>query len=145
MDKQNPIIIFDGVCNFCNNSVQFILKADRKKIFRFTAFQSGAGKKLIQTFNIPPNFDSVILIYQNKAHLKSDAAIEIGKLLPFPWRILSSIKFIPKKWRDFLYDLIAKNRYSWFGKRDSCKVATEKEKPIFIESLADLERYYSKA
>jgi predicted DCC family thiol-disulfide oxidoreductase YuxK len=122
MTVEKPIILFDGICNLCNTAVNFILKRDKKKHFRFVALQSEESELLIENYNISKDTDSLILIQQNKVFIESDAAIEISKLLPFPWNWSPAIKIIPKKIRDKIYRWIAKNRYKWFGKRDSCRV-----------------------
>ena len=85
MKYEKPVIIFDGVCNLCNATVDFILKRDDKKQFRFVAFQSGRGEELIDKFNIGPRTDSVILIVGNRVYIESAAAIEILWMLPQPW------------------------------------------------------------
>lgn len=118
--KKNPIILFDGICNLCNGTVRFILKKDRKKQFRFVALQSDEGKNLINEYSISSETDSVILIQNNNYFTESEAAIEISKLLPHPWKWAVIFKIIPKNWRDKIYRWVAKNRYRWFGKQDIC-------------------------
>lgn len=122
MQSKKPIILFDGVCNLCNGAVGFLLKRDRKKQFRFVPLQWETGKLLRQKFKIPDNLDSVILIKSNIVYFKSDAFFEITTMLPYPWKIVVVLKIIPKKIRDKLYNWIAKNRYSWFGKRETCRI-----------------------
>lgn len=122
MEIKKPILLFDGVCNLCNSSVNFILKWDRKKQFHFVALQSKTGVKLIQTYNISENTDSVIFINENRVFEESEAAIEILKRLPAPWRFFAVFRIIPKKIRDKIYKWIARNRYSWFGKREVCRI-----------------------
>jgi len=122
MKQQNPIIIFDGECNLCNGTVDFLLKRDSKKQFRFASIQSEAAQLLFRKFQIPSEVDSVILIKSNKVYFESDAAIEIAGMLPFPWKMGTIFRIIPKKIRDNIYRRIAKNRYRWFGKRDTCRI-----------------------
>ena len=122
MQTKKHIILFDGICNLCNGAVNFILKRDKKKQFRFVALQSEKGIDLISKFKIAPETDSIILILNNQIYTESDAAIEIAKLLPAPWNWLSVFKIIPKKVRDGIYKWIAKNRYRWFGKRKTCRI-----------------------
>jgi predicted DCC family thiol-disulfide oxidoreductase YuxK len=124
MENQYPIILFDGFCNLCNGTVDFLLKRDHKKQFRFAPLQSETGKLLIQKFEIPSNTDSVILIKLNRIYFESDAAIEIAGILPFPWKLGVIFKIVPKKIRNGLYRWIAKNRYRWFGKRTTCRIPT---------------------
>lgn len=132
MEKQNPVILFDGVCNLCNGTVDFLLKRDRKKQFRYAALQSETGKALIQKYQIPEQTDSVILIKLNKAYFESDAAIEIAYILPYPWRLGIVFKIIPKYIRNKIYRWVAKNRYRWFGKRETCRIQTPEENEFFM-------------
>ncbi len=122
MEAEQPIILFDGICNLCNGTVDFLLKHDKKKQFRFVPLQSDEGKLYIQKYQIPSDTDSVLLIKSNQVYFESDAAVEIAEMLNFPWKLARYIKFIPKKMRDKVYRWMAKNRYRWFGKRESCRV-----------------------
>ena len=135
MQTQQIVILFDGICNLCNGTVDFLIKRDRNKQFRFVALQSVTGKILIQKFNIPPATESVIAIKQNLIYFESDAAIEIARLLPFPWKLAILIKIIPKKLRDYIYRIIAKNRYKWFGKTESCRILSEENTMILTEKI----------
>jgi predicted DCC family thiol-disulfide oxidoreductase YuxK len=128
MENQYPIILFDGFCNLCNGTVDFLLKRDHKKQFRFAPLQSETGKLLIRKFEIPSNTDSVILIKLNRIYFESDAALEIAGMLPFPWKLGVIFKIVPKKIRNGLYRWIAKNRYSWFGKRTTCRIPTSENR-----------------
>ena len=135
MQTKQTVILFDGFCNLCNGTVDFLIKRDRNKQFRFVALQSVTGKILIQKFNIPPATESVIAIKQNLIYFESDAAIEIARLLPFPWKLAILIKIIPKKLRDYIYRIIAKNRYKWFGKTESCRILSEENTMILTEKF----------
>lgn len=119
---QKPILLFDGVCNLCNHSVDFILKRDKNQQFLYVALQSVEGKKLIEKYRIPPNTDSVILIKKSVVFLESEAALEISKMLPAPWKWANALRVFPLKLRNNIYRWIAGNRYRWFGKRTSCRV-----------------------
>jgi predicted DCC family thiol-disulfide oxidoreductase YuxK len=130
-----PIVLFDGVCKLCSQSINFILKFDKKKQFRFIALQTEAGKKLVKKFAIPAETDSVILVYKNQAFIESDAAIKITCLLSFPWTIAIIFKILPLKFRNSIYRWIAKNRYNWFGKNNNCRIPSDKEKLFFPESI----------
>ncbi len=121
-EEQKPIILFDGFCNLCNGTIDFLLKHDKKKQFSFVPLQSDKGQQHIQKFNIPNDVDSVILIKSNYVYFESEAVVEIAGLLNFPWRSVRFLKYFPKKIRDRFYHWIAKNRYHWFGKRDSCRI-----------------------
>lgn len=136
--KNYPLVLFDGVCILCNGTVDFIIKKDKERKFRFVPLQSDAGIKLIERFNIPPDIDSVILINNNQIYLESDAALEIVRQLANPWKLLYAFKIIPQKLRDGIYRWIAKNRYNWFGTKKVCRVAKSGEKELFPE-LADLD------
>ncbi len=128
------IIFFDGVCNLCNSSVQFILKRDTNKKFMFASLQSDVAKKLLLHKNVKNNFDSIILLDKGKIYNKSIAILKIGKTLGFPYSLGSIFFIIPKFIRDFIYDWIAKNRYKWFGKKDSCMIPTKEYLERFLES-----------
>ncbi|TNF45260.1 MAG: thiol-disulfide oxidoreductase DCC family protein [Bacteroidetes bacterium] len=132
MKDQNPIILFDGICNLCNGTVDFLLKRDYKKQFRFASIQSEAAQLLFRKYHISAESDSVILIKSNQVYFESDAAIEIAGMLHFPWKIGVVLRIIPKKMRDNIYRWVAKNRYQWFGKRDVCRVPAPSEKESFI-------------
>lgn len=127
MQNEQSIILFDGICNLCNTTVDFLLKHDRHKQFKFVALQSDEGKDLSRYHQISLDIDSVILIKQNKAFIESDAIIEIARLLNYPWKLGSAGKILPKALRDSTYRFVAKNRYHWFGKRKTCRIipATE--------------------
>ncbi len=122
MESSIRLILIDGYCNLCNGTVKFIQKRDRNKLFHYVSLESEKGKLLIKKFNISTQVDSVVFINKNQAFIKSDAAIEIARLLPFPWKIATLFKLFPKSWRDGIYDTIAKKRYRWFGKTETCNL-----------------------
>ncbi|MGD8781490.1 MAG: thiol-disulfide oxidoreductase DCC family protein [Ignavibacteria bacterium] len=127
-----PVIFFDGVCNLCNASINFIIKHDYKKVFRYAPLQSEISKKLLKSSSIVNGIDSVVLLKNNEIFIKSDAAFEILKeFRPF-WKMLLVFKLLPKFIRDHLYDYIAKNRYKWFGKKEECMVPTRELKSLFL-------------
>lgn len=129
----NNIILFDGVCNFCDSSVNFIIDRDKKNIFKFAALQSEKGQELLDYFKLPKDdFDSFIFVANNKAYKKSSAALEISKRLGGLWIVFYPLVIIPKFIRDFLYSLIAKNRYRLFGKKDACRIPTPEFKQKFL-------------
>lgn len=129
-----PFIFFDGICVLCNGTIDFVLKHDKGKHFRYVPLQSEAGKKAIKKLKLPPDTDSVILYHENQVFTESDAAIEIVRLLPIPWKWLVVVKIIPKGVRDNIYRWIAKNRYRWFGEKESCRIPTPEEKQFFPEA-----------
>lgn len=116
----HPVILFDGVCNFCDASVQFILNRDPKGIFQFASLQSEAGQNLVKKHNVPADVDSMILIEDDKVYYKSTAALRISRHLQGAWKWLYGLIIIPSPIRNIVYDLIAKNRYKWFGQKESC-------------------------
>lgn len=132
--ENKKIILFDGVCNLCNKTIQTIIKRDKEDIFRFAPLQSDIGLQIINARGIDTqNLDSVILIDPGVAYYnKSTAAIEIAKHLEgYKW--LKLFKPLPEGFRDFFYELIAKNRYSWFGKQESCMVPTPELEALFLK------------
>jgi predicted DCC family thiol-disulfide oxidoreductase YuxK len=126
------IILFDGVCNLCNNFVPFLIKYDKNNIFRFAAMQTKAGENIIQEYNVLNDRKSIILIKQGTVFYKSDAIIEIAKQITGWPSILKYGFLFPKFLRDGIYDLIAKNRYFLFGKKDTCSTPSEKDSKRFI-------------
>ena len=127
------MILFDGVCNFCNAGVNFIIKQDKKKVFHFAALQSEAGQNLLQQFNLPKEgFDSFVLIYNGKAYKKSSAGLKVYSQLPWYWKWTQAFWIAPRFIRDAVYDFIARNRYKWFGKKDACMIPTPDVKSRFL-------------
>lgn len=129
MDK---IILFDGICNLCNRSVQFIIRHDRSATFKFASLQSEVGQKLLSQFPHLADVNSIILIADNCAYAQSTAALKIARQLNGGLKLLYVFIVIPAALRDFIYNVIAKNRYRWFGRRDHCMVANEEQKNRFI-------------
>ncbi|HLU51657.1 MAG TPA: thiol-disulfide oxidoreductase DCC family protein [Flavobacteriaceae bacterium] len=127
------IILFDGVCNLCNNTVTFILKRDKKDLFRFAALQSDVGEKLTQEYGVDTTkIDSILLLTDKNYYYKSGAALRIARHLSGGYPLLYGFLIIPPFIRDFVYDIIAKNRYKWFGKKDSCMIPTPELKEKFL-------------
>ena len=133
--NNKKIILFDGVCNLCNDSVQLIIERDRNDVFRFASLQSEVGQKLTTERGIDPEaMNSIILIEPGIAYYeKSTAALEISKHLSGGYSLLRYFSFIPEGFRNGVYDLIAKNRYKWFGKKDECMIPTAELKAKFLE------------
>ena len=122
MNRQNPILLFDGDCKICNFWVQFIQKRKPKNRFEFIPLQSEKGKSLLAEFNINPSIDSIVFIWKNKGHIKSDAAFQIIKQFQFLWKVLLIFWIVPKKLRDWCYDFIAKNRHRFFTTKNDCEI-----------------------
>lgn len=127
------IILFDGVCNLCNGSVVFIIKRDKKDVFRFTAIQSDEGQKLIEKYQIDTSkLDSILLFESNNYFAKSTAALRIARHLNGGYPLLYGFIIVPEVFRNWIYDLIARNRYKWFGKKESCMIPTPELKSKFL-------------
>ncbi len=124
IQKEHKIVLFDGVCNLCNSTVQFAIKRDRSDIFRFAALQSEIGQKLTLERGIDTSkVDSIILIQPGIAYYtKSDAALQIGAHLKGYRTISKLLTLIPRRLRDIVYDFVARNRYGWYGKKERCMV-----------------------
>lgn len=137
------LILFDGFCYLCNRSVDFIIKRDRKKLFRYVALQSEAGVYLKRRLNLDSTADSVILWKEGKLYYRSDAALRIALRLRFPWPMTGIFLIIPRFIRDHIYRLVADNRYRWFGKREVCRYPTREEIHLF-PSRDDLELQISR-
>ena len=133
LPPNKKIILFDGVCNLCNSSVQFVIQHDKKDVFRFVALQSQLGQEILEHIGInPKNIDSIILYEPGVAYYyKSKAALEIAKNLGGFWHFGTIFKIIPTGISNQLYDYIAKNRYMWFGKKESCTIPTVELKSKF--------------
>lgn len=129
------IILFDGVCNLCNSAVQFIIKHDKKDVFRFVGLQSDLGLDILKHIGIDSTkIDSIVLYEPGIAYYyKSDAALLIAKSLDGLFSIGIILKIIPNGIRNSLYDYIAKNRYKWYGKKESCMIPTKELKLKFLE------------
>jgi|TARA_R110000764_G_scaffold219818_1_gene307605 predicted DCC family thiol-disulfide oxidoreductase YuxK len=134
VEKGKKIILFDGVCNLCNSSVQFVIKRDKKDVFRYAALQSEVGEQLVNQRHIDTSkVDSIILIEPGVAYYtKSDAALEIAQDLGGLWKLTAVFTWIPTSIRNSIYDFIAKNRYKWFGKQETCMIPTPELKAKFL-------------
>jgi predicted DCC family thiol-disulfide oxidoreductase YuxK len=129
----SAIILFDGVCNFCNGSVNFIIEHDRENHFKFAPLQSEIGQNLLDKFGIDKTeTDSVVLIENEKAYTHSTAALKVAKKLDGVWSWFYSFIIIPKPIRDFFYKTFAKYRYKLFGKTDACMMPTPEIRTRFL-------------
>lgn len=131
--SMKKIVLFDGICNFCNQSVQFIIRRDPKQHFQFASLQSNMGEKLKKELQIPHHLDSLIVIEENRYYTKSTAALKIARHLQSPFRLFYVLIVVPKPIRDIVYQWIAKNRYKWFGKRSSCMIPNATDRKRFLE------------
>lgn len=135
LPDNKKIILFDGVCNLCNNAVNFIIERDKKDVFRFASLQSEIGKKLSSERGIDSEeMDSMLLIEPGVAYYqRSTAALEISKDLSGGYSLLKHLSFLPEGFRDSIYNLIAQNRYKLFGKKESCMIPTAELKAKFLD------------
>ena len=132
--KSKSIILFDGVCNLCNASVNFIIKHDKNEQFLFASLQSDAAKEILLQFPAKKNkLDSILLIENETIFEKSTAALLISRKLPVGFKILYAFIILPEFLRDPIYNFIAKNRYTWFGKKETCMLPTTEIKKRFLE------------
>jgi predicted DCC family thiol-disulfide oxidoreductase YuxK len=128
-----PVLLFDGVCNFCNRMVNFAIRNDKKGKIRFAPLQSEVGKILRKEFNIPETVDTVILIDKGKAFTYARAAIRVSKYLDWPAKMLYAFIIVPRFISQPFYKWIARNRYRWFGKRESCMIPNADVKSRFLD------------
>ena len=133
MAEKHAIIFFDGVCNLCNGFVQFVIERDPQGYFRFASLQSEAAKPYLERCNLSADqLSSVVLIENGQCYTQSSAALRILKKLPGAWSLFYAAIFIPKFFRDAVYNFIARNRYRWFGKQESCWLPTPELKSRFL-------------
>ncbi|MGJ8745071.1 thiol-disulfide oxidoreductase DCC family protein [Polaribacter sp.] len=135
LPKNKKIILFDGVCNLCNNAVLKVIKYDYNNAFLFAALQSETGKKITNHLGIDiTKIDSIILYEQGVSYdIKSTAALKVMNTFGGFWKLSQLLWVFPVGFRDFVYDYIAKNRYSWFGKKESCMIPTPALKAKFLK------------
>lgn len=130
---EKPLVLFDGVCNLCNASVQFILKRDRRAWFRFASLQSDAGQQVLREQGLATDeLDTMILVEDRAVYTRSTAALRIVRRLGGLWPLLYAFIVVPRVIRDFFYRIVAKNRYRWFGRRDQCMVPNEEIRSRFV-------------
>lgn len=140
MSQKQSIIFFDGVCNLCNTSIDFVIQRDKKDHFLVGALQDETSKRILERFEVDKNYlDSIVLLESDQIYYKSTAALKIAKNLSGLWPLLHSLVILPESFRDFIYDWIGKNRYKWFGKKSTCRLPTKEEQQKFLteENLPD--------
>ena len=133
MDQQ-PIILFDGICNFCNSSVNFVIKRNKRTIIKFAALQTDIGQKLLQEYRLPAKvMRSFVFIENGQAYTRSTAALKVCRYLNWPWPLCYIFLIVPKLIRDGIYNWIARNRYKWFGVRKECMIPAPGVKDRFLK------------
>ena len=124
-ESKHKVILFDGVCNLCNSSVNFVIRNDKKDVFKFAPIQSDFGKIALKKHHInSKDTDSIILIDDDNYYIKSSAALYIAKNLSGAYPLLFCFMLVPKFMRNWVYDVVAKNRYKWYGKKENCMIPT---------------------
>ena len=134
LPEHKQLILFDGVCNLCNSSINYVIKHDKNNVFMFAPLQSIIGNEIIQKFDLDTSQTDSILLYSeiNGLKIKSSAALSIAKKLGFPRNLMMIFYIIPPFIRNWVYDYIAKNRYKWYGKKDVCMIPTQELKEKFL-------------
>ena len=131
---QRPVVLFDGVCNYCNAMVNFIIRQDKTKKYLFATLQSSFGQKVLEQYHLPADsFESFLLLDQGKLYNRSTAALRLYNQLPWYWKWTQLFWIFPRFLRDAVYNIIAKNRYKWFGKKDECMVPSPELKERFLD------------
>ena len=130
----NPVILFDGECNLCSGSVQFIIRHDPRHLFRFASLQGSFGQEVLKKYHLPAaEFGSFILLENDAVYTKSSGALRVVKKLNRAWPLLYVFIIVPAFIRNAVYNLVAKNRYKWFGKKDTCWIPTPELSSLFID------------
>ena len=128
-----PVILFDGICNFCNGAVNFVIRRDKKKLLKFAALQSEAGQLLLKHYSLPVSkFESFVFIEEGKVYTKSTAALKLCKHLTAMWPLVYGFIIVPAFIRNGIYTWIAKNRYKWFGKKEQCMIPSPEIRSRFL-------------
>jgi predicted DCC family thiol-disulfide oxidoreductase YuxK len=131
--KEHPLILFDGICNFCNSAVNFVIKKDKEAFIHFAPLQSPKGRLYLKQYNYPVNnLNSFVFIENNKVYTKSTAALKVCMHLKGLWPLCYGFIIVPKFIRDGIYSWVAKNRYKWFGVRQECMMPTPEVRSRFV-------------
>jgi predicted DCC family thiol-disulfide oxidoreductase YuxK len=134
LNSTDNVILFDGFCNLCSATVQFVIKRDKKNKFKFASLQSVFGQSILHRFHLSPHDLNSFILYKNgKIYLRSTGALLVAKELPGVWPLLSAFIIVPPLFRDAVYNFISKNRYRWFGKKNECWLPTPLLREKFIE------------
>jgi len=134
MSTTTTILFFDGHCNLCNNSVDFVITRDKKRVFRFAPLQGETAKDVLGDVNIDLEHpDSFVLSKDNEVYFRSTAALMVARQLGFPWSLMSVFLVVPPFIREAIYNLIARNRYKWFGRKETCRLPSPEERSLFLD------------
>jgi predicted DCC family thiol-disulfide oxidoreductase YuxK len=128
------VVLFDGVCNLCNGSVDFLLRREKSGRLRFASLQSDVAKRLLAEHRKADDLSSIVLIEDGRVFTRSDAALRLLAHLRAPWPLFGALRLVPRPLRDLVYDQVARHRYSWFGRRSSCRVPTAEERARFLDA-----------
>jgi len=132
--NSHPVILFDGVCNLCSAAVQFVIKHDRRQHFRFASLQGDFGQQVLAANQLPAqHFDSFILLENERIYTRSAAALRVVKQLDGGWSLLYALTIVPPFIRNGVYDIVARKRYQWFGKKEACWIPTPELKSLFLD------------
>ena len=132
--RHSPIVFFDGCCNLCNGSVRFLIRRDRKARISFASLQSEFARTTLTQDNDSAEPTTVVLLLEGREYYKSEAVVRIAGLLPWPWKVVSYTRYIPRRIRDAVYDFVARNRTIWFGRTEACMVPTPDLRSRFVDS-----------
>lgn len=134
-DGDAPIVLFDGVCNLCNGSVDFIIARDPDAAFRFASLQSEVGRALLRRHGLPEDdLASIVLVEGERCSTASEAALRVARRLRGPWRMAAVFLLVPRVIRDGVYGIVAAHRYRWFGKQNTCRVPTPELRARFLDA-----------
>jgi predicted DCC family thiol-disulfide oxidoreductase YuxK len=133
LSQQQPVVLFDGVCNFCDATINFLIRHDSRARFRFAPLQEAAGQALLQQLGLNTStFDTFLLLEQGRVYQKSTAALRVLRQLPGAWPLLYGFAIVPVFLRDAVYGFIARNRYRWFGRKDACLIPDKSVRGRFV-------------
>ncbi|MCU4926223.1 thiol-disulfide oxidoreductase DCC family protein [Halobacteria archaeon AArc-dxtr1] len=133
VSAEHPVVLFDGVCNLCTGSVQFLIERDPEGVFRFAPLQSSVAEELLEDTDVDPDdLDSVVVIDDGRVYEKSDAVLRVAAYLGGIYRLLPPFRFLPTRLRNLVYDFVAARRYGWFGKKDQCMMPTPELQSRFL-------------
>ena len=133
LPREDPVVLFDGVCNLCSGSVRFLIEHDSGATLRFAPLQSDVAGDLLDAVGLHDyDFDTIVLVEGEEYYTKSDAALRIARHLGRPWSLLWAFRYVPRLLRDAVYDIVASSRYAVFGRKEQCMVPTPEVRDRFL-------------